>query len=526
MKNNRDGRKIKCIILSIIIFALCSCQTGDISSPSASSPVAIRPTPSPTESVKISTKQDDMAFNIYDKYPRASKSMEEFYSYLKDEYNIELQFHDLPLDWWESPETIMNINGIVRLDEKMYRDLVISDINPFMYLNEFININDTTKALPDILLESVVDKSGNVVGLYVGHEYILNVRVFNEEIFKTIDGEIPKSPEELLYLLKKSKPFYSGDDESPLKINTSHSDIPLYDLFESQGCRIYEGSYTIGWDRTTQSYEDSILSGDIRYVLDYTRQLVNEGLLTASPLYNTWDDYNDNKMFSANTRLLSSVTMPGELCFNLSNDKNVYVDNMYEDIYVIPANLKDGKAIFNDFINSFYGDRKLNIIGHYGVADNVKYSENYDNVTTVTNGLYSADGITALIPRMTGVWPNNPYSLYRDTYSEEIIEKVSNSSSIYYAYLNELINDKLLTLNFPLYQISTGERRGSSYNQPFQKKEINEQFRSDFIRFLEENIGTNDFINNYNIQMRKLNAEEYVDYLNERLGTYRYYSYN
>ncbi len=46
------------------------------------------------------------------------------------------------------------------------------------------------------------------------------------------------------------------------------------------------------------------------------------------------------------------------------------------------------------------------------------------------------------------------------------------------------------------------------------------------MRFLEENIGTTDFINNYNTQMRKLNAEEYIDYLNERLGTYRYYSYN
>ena len=416
-----------------------------------------------------------------------------------------------------------NIQGIVKLNIFQYKQLLLSNENVFLPLDNLIIQNDVLKSIPVEYHKSMLDNSDKTMGLYYGHRYFINVRLYNEEAMNSVNHEIPNSPEELLALLRKIQIKYKESDLSIMEFLENGAVIPLNDVFAANGCNIYDSKYTIGWDPKLESFEDSILGANIDYILNFTKQLIDENLLTQSNEISLRGKFADNRLFSTTDILTDNYLPPGRLSYHLGNESSTLLKNDFLEMYVVPVNMENGESTFNEFINSFYGNPLLNIVGKYGIDNEYNISENLDYVTVHRNESYDEKGVS-LIPRISDNWPNNPYTILFTEDSEIINQNKLEAASVYYEQLNDLIARKMLAILSPLQIIDINERYSLSGSE-FNAEEINNMFAIEYTKFLKSSISTRQFIDNYILQMKKAKAEDFLDWLNNRVNARRLYSY-
>ncbi len=161
-----------------------------------------------------------------------------------------------------------------------------------------------------------------------------------------------------------AKGVFEGDI---IKISKDNCASSFYDIFAYFGCDLISGIYTIGWDSNTGMFVDQAFTEEMYKSLQFIKKMDEEGLITTGMgqenlIYN---GFMAGNLFTMT--LMNYTGLTEEYSSNAFDGSEILLEigiyNSY--VYVVPKNTSDAEYKLSYFIDTFFGDEKINKAGRW-----------------------------------------------------------------------------------------------------------------------------------------------------------------
>jgi len=416
----------------------------------------------------------------------------DFVEFLKAEKGITL----VNEEWKLSTTPVIELNGLLKIHASQYKFFYDNRHDYFLPLNEILSSNVFSGNIPQGIQNAVSDEDGNIWGLLPSHRFETRSRIYSEEAMELIGKEIPNTAEEFHELLLLAKGVFEGDI---IKISKDSCASSFYDIFAYFGCDLISGIYTIGWDLNTGKFVDQTFTEEMYKSLQFIKKIDDEGLITVGMgqenlIYN---GFRAGNLFTMT--LMDYTGLTEEYSSNAFDGSEILLEigiyNSY--VYVVPKNTSDAEYKLSYFIDTFFGDEKINKAGRWGIEGT--------NYTYVDADFVKIEDINAMyLPKLTDCWLDCFYiPLIRDDNKDEYEHWISRYwQDIREDYYNGVY--KVLPLQ---NSIDFTDRIQSNV-------ELHNAFNNLLYEFLDKNLSVEEFLKEYETKMIKLGVTEYLDGLN------------
>ncbi len=512
------------IIISLIIVLPVSCRQDSAQDPSATQsdtpPVIVTPVEKidiyrpPTTNLQVFKYQDDW-----------EKAM-------KDIYGVEIKIHNIsPLYQTDIPranyypQAIANgsIKGLIEIKSWEIGNLpVLKELGLILPLDEYLKDNDTYQSLPGAMRNAFIMPDGQTWALATSSPFGLFSRKIKKEWLDNLKMPLPQNLDEL-YEMSKSfaydDPNGNGiSDEHGMDIITYRGARMLLDVFLANDCYLSNyASSSIGFDYSTDAYEDAILKPGMLESLRYIKSLNDEGILIQNP----------------SADFLSKGTSGNFLELSLNYDyRRINIEDWHEiysysdtsnsvmgirpyKCFVMTSNTDNPEQTINIFVNAFLSDIYGLANGNFGIEGvNYTYEDN-----TLTNHFapegndlshYTEENIGLVHFNLNMIIDNN-ITLIDPEWTDISIPGAFRETNLYNDFYNK--GNLFFDSDFMLHN---------------DFKKVQDKFAISFGDFLAniDSVSPEDFIAEY-INNAKLNGwQEILNDLNNESGKVSSYSYD
>ncbi|MBN2851653.1 MAG: hypothetical protein JXQ23_02820 [Clostridia bacterium] len=398
-------------------------------------------------------------------------------------------------------------------------------------INKALENNSTWKALPEGMKQMYNIGDGNIWS--VSRSYSQNIlgRAFRKDYLNELGLTIPDTLSDL-YEVSKSLSQMNDQSIGMLYYNA----LSFNDIFYANDTPIAQShtgmnTTSIVYDKSTETFEDSMLKPDMENSLQYIITLIDEKIAVAVgngrnrgviPL-NIMNS--DDRYTNGYGEIPVSFFGDGkyEVTYGITGTNHEYINplsyNYTNGYYVLSSKTPDADSVINTFISLFYGDEKAYIATSFG-APGDNYSFNGDTLLINSLQFFNSNSFALVADNplinfnTVDISASGEISLQLEKYKEGILAKDQYIQ-------NGLSTSKMFTLS-------------SEQAYPLVYPSLDDFALSNPAQLLLDNIFTNIFrsfttpsegIKEYQQKMKQLGEQEIIDSLNEKIGMKTIYKY-
>ena len=392
---------------------------------------------------------------------------------------------------------ISELNEILKIDINEYNKIYERRHELLLPLNDLISNNSVIAGIPDSIMNAVTDSDGNIWALLISHRFNTISRIYNEKIMNELEADIPSSLEEFKDLLIKVK---DADIENIIRVSEDSCAEMLYDIFANFNCRLFNNKYTIGWNDQEKLFMDYVYTDEMLYSLEYIRELRKAGLISVglggdnliSSAFNSDNLFTISKLnrngltddYSTNSFAGSSFIM------------EVADENML--LYVVPKSTENASEKVNYFINTFYGDEKINKAGGRGIEGKHYSYISPEFVSRTDNPPY--------FPLISASWISNFYLTLNSVNKKSDYENWLKGEQV-------AINNNYSNGTYNLLQI---DQSINLFERIAPDSGIKHDLFSKMLyKFIKEDLSISQFLEEYESETKKMGIDDYLMTLND-----------
>lgn len=442
------------------------------------------------ESKKTSDLSDEIT--IYNAFTRPDDRTEEYLEYLKSDMGVNL--NSTIWRWNTSPK---ELDGVLKIGLETYRNAYEDRHNVFLPLNDFLSSNYVASEIPEAIMNAVTDEDGNVWALLSSHRFNTRSRVYNEDMMEQLGQDTPQTAEEFKELLMFAKETYDCDI---IRVTEDCCCEMFYDIFAYFKSGVINNSYTIGWNKASQSFIDHAITDEMYKSLQFIKDLNEADLIEVSffgkqNIINV--AYEAGNLFT--TSLLNGnglVDKYSSNCF-VGSKINIEIEQEQIYLYTIPIGTADVEKKMGDFVNTFFENEKVNKAGSLGIEGKHYTYINPEFISIdISKGIY--------FPKLADYWLTNFYIYLPDDENPEDYDYWMNK---HWPKIQEDYHEGV----YWVVPISNSIDRAEGTEND---RNIHNTFNRILFKFLEDDRSVDEFFEEYENEMARMGLSDYLESLN------------
>lgn len=459
------------------------------------------------------------------------KYLNDWETAMEDIYGIEIKIHNIsPMHQSNIalasyyPQAIANgeIEGLIELKTWEIGNLpVLKNLGLILPLDDYLKDNETYQSLPGAMRNAFIMPDGKTWGLATSSPFGLFSRKIKKSWINELELSVPQNLDELYEMSKNfayNDPNGNGkNDEHGMDIMTYRGARMLIDIFLANDCYLSNyGSSSIGFDYSTDAYEDAVLKPGMLESLEYIKALNDLGILiqNADSSFLSKDTSGNFLELSTNYDYRSINIDDWHEIYTLSDSESSIMGIRPYKLFVLTSNTENPKNTINLFVNTFLSDVYGLANANFGI-EGVNYVFE-DNVLTNTfapegNDLtYYTEENLGLTHFNLNMLIDNNITLVDPEWTDISLPGIIRETKLY----NDFYNEGKLFFD-------------SSFMIHKDFKKVDDEFAISFGSFLAniDDVSPEEFISNY-IKNAKISGwQDILDDLNTesgRIASYRY----
>lgn len=430
---------------------------------------------------------------------------------LEDKYNIVIEY---TLKKNVSQADIANFDGLVFISRDKFFEYFPNRTEIMLPMTDNLSKIEEWNYQPDRFKKafSQFDNENWAIPASEPAQAIFPVRAYNSDMLLSLQSQTPLKIEEMAELLEKVKENYSSI--TPMLISGYSVLYYSADILNAFGVPVFfcgNDFSQITYDESIGGYKDIVMDDNFMKAITFMKNLYLRGLIKIA-------EYSDRtilKLFNEGlvfTRFGRPPVSDDEICKGFSPVYGSYLLNDDYDLshiyhndtpglIVLGGETKEPQKILNALIVNFYSSQEGIRDVSYGLMELSDYKMTDDSI------------FKSLATQNIKFLPINISSLLDEPeYSEMFNNKQALSD------LLELKMDYMISI--PIANQPQNNNFYHAYVSQYvtSKEAMFKALNSLVIKYIETNMSSEEFMENYLIEMKKINAEEIINEFNKALG--------
>ena len=404
----------------------------------------------------------------------------------------------------------------------------LADTGYIFPMESYLAENAVWNELPSAMRKMYEYSDGHIWALPRGYTKVIMGRVFRADYLSELGLQAPTDLNSLYEVSKQlafSDPDKNGlDDTFGMVYNNSGS---FRDIFYANGVPINTSNdgyqrTSISYNMVYESFEDSMLLGNMKTTLEYIVGLDEEGILRK---LGGRSATNISNLSGNNSITNTYIRVPGyaltdekyTVVSGITGTETKYLNPLTYDFndgfYVLGANTENPGTTINTFVNLLYGDLEGYLFASRGVqGESYQYKAGIIEVSDKSFFSYSNAALIKSNPLYTYETMNialNTEFLNGSLLGDIIKNAQARDMYIEKAYEDEIMYDIPMEYAYPeVFKIKPGEIINSSAGT---------MFETIFSRVLSGRVSIDDALEEYKSKMKQLGMEDIINELNNRI---------
>ncbi len=413
-------------------------------------------------------------------------------------------------------------NGIYFLDYDTFCNLSNANLlnSYFTSLDSLYESNPLLADIPNEYTGLTTDLKGVTWGLAFDYnDNQLAGRYYQSEVLESANLEAPETINEFYetcVILKRQYPDKYVINKNYNDINILYNFSDILNAYGIYGNRKNDWFESIQYNYSTDSFEDLMLSSNLRESLEFIRSLKSINIIRTSNLYSAKDNFLSNEMLSYYSQVFESNKEDIGLKFIPYLQKKgiepIYKYNKTSKIMLIAKNLKDADEVVG---------RLMEIIQNNSQYLDLRYGSEYEILAFSSGQIAKYNERNLQYPNIIGVFNDRGYSHYSVQKNGPINGFIDREEEIINITNTDNFNRILKPVSFldyavsePVYPSSTGYRW------------TNQVFTEVFANVFDLSISLDDLYDEYFKKIGVIGGEKYLEYINTKAGKTQRYFYD
>jgi len=411
--------------------------------------------------------------------------------------------------------------SIARISELAEEGSIIS-------IEKYLLENPIWNELPAAMRKMYESSDGHIWALPRGFTPVVNGRVFRADYLDELDLEVPVDLDSL-YEVSKALAF-SDPDKNGLNdtYGMAYSNANEFrDIFYANGVPVNTSNdgyqrTSITYNQVFESFEDSMLIGNMKVTLEYISKLEEEGILRRlSGRYssNASNFQSNNKIANAYIRVPGyaftdeKYTVASGISGSETKNLNPLSYDFYDGFYLLGANTENPGATINSFVTMMFGGLEAYLFASKGIQGE-SYNIKMGTVEVINKDFFSYNRAALIRNNPLYTYETMDITLNTELATSGILSDLINNEYARDIYIdkareNEVIYDITMELAYPeVFITKPGEIVNSASGT---------MFDTQFSRIISGRVSVEEAINIYRINMKKLGMQDVINELNMKI---------